>query len=57
MVIANQDLTILFERKKKHSSDHSITSDFMVKKNNNNLLYSRVTCGEALACSDGLFGK
>ena len=33
----------------------TFTSDFIVK--NNDLLYSRVTCGEDPACSDGLFAK
>ena len=33
----------------------TFTSDLIVK--NNHLLYSRVTCGEAPACSDGLFAK
>lgn len=59
MVNANQDLTILFfiwkEEKTLIRNKFTFISDFIVK--NNNLLYSRVTCGEAPACSDGLFAK
>ena len=47
----------LFERKKKTliRNKFKFTSEIIVK--NNDLLYSRVTCGEAPACSDGLFAK
>ena len=59
MVTANQDLTILFfiwkEKKALIQNKFKFTSDFIVK--NNDFLYSRVTCGEAPACSDGRFAK
>ena len=60
MVNANQDLTILFfiwkeEKTLWFKTSFSFISDFIVK--NNDPLYSRVTCGEAPACSDGLYAK